>query len=113
MDSVFFVPDKIGNGNLVNLFKSYNKFNTKDIVVIFEDFKVKRFLDSYDMKNLRESGQYLLNSIDNSIYDQIDPYLTPESIGPEIWMRIIGEIQSFSSDRLLTVIEKIKPIKLF
>jgi hypothetical protein len=64
------------------------------------------------MKNLQDSANFLLNSIDNSIMEQLNPFLLPTTTGPEIWMRIIGEIQSFSTDRLLTVVDQIKKTKL-
>ena len=111
MDSVFYIPDPAIN-KLVNIVLNHNKYNVQDILREMAKYSLQGSYDDYDQRNLVDSAEFLLNSIDEVMSQQIGPFITHESTGPEIWMRIVGELQSSSSDRLLTVVEKVKRLKV-
>ena len=48
---------------------------------------------------------YIMASIDTDIKTMINPYLKSEASGPEIWIRIVHEVQSSSVERMIKVKE--------
>ena len=48
---------------------------------------------------------FLLASIDMDMKSMINPYLKSEASGPEIWIRIVHEVQSSSVERMIKVKE--------
>ena len=88
MDSVFYIPVGPGIQDVVNIVEGYNKYTVRDVVSAISDYTANGFYDTYDMHNLRDSSMFLLKSIDESLMRLIEPFVTKDSTGPEVWMRL-------------------------
>jgi hypothetical protein len=109
MDAVFYVQDS--SQVLCNIIQQHPLFTVNNVVDRISTYKTTLY-DDYDQDNLIDSREFLLNSIDADIKLLISPFITTASSGPEIWMLIVGEIQSSSVERLVSVAEEIKKSKL-
>jgi len=57
-------------------------------------------LDSHGLSALRDSGTYLLNSLDETLKSSLRPLLPPRPCGPTVWMAIVDEVEGDSIRRL-------------
>lgn len=108
MDSVFYV--KYSDGTLYNIIKNHTLFNTTKVLAHLSDFDSK--FDSYDLDNLQDSKEFLLNSIDDDLVLQLAPFIDENTTGPEVFMRIINEVQSSSVERLVKVSQDVRLCKV-
>ena len=99
MDSVFWQLDPLQD--LQNIMQSHPLYTVQTVLDSLASLDI--LYDDYDRENLIDSGLFLLASIDNDIKTMINPYLKSEATGPEIWIRIINEVQSSSVERMIKV----------
>jgi GAG-pre-integrase domain/Zinc knuckle len=109
MDAVFYVQDS--TKQLCNIVQQHPLFTVENVADLVTTYRTTLY-DDYDLDNLIDSREFLLNSIDSDIKLLISPFITSATSGPEIWMWIVGEIQSSSIERLVSVAENIKKCKL-
>jgi hypothetical protein len=113
MDSVFYVPTPDSTtGAMLNLFTHHSLVTIDQVKDHVDDLKASSTYDDYDDDNLAESAAYLTDSIDAKLRGQIMPYCDKDVSGPELWMRIVGEVQSDSAERLEKLKEDVKKTKL-
>jgi hypothetical protein len=99
LDSVFWVPGT--NGELNNIISAHSLYSVQNVIDGIKTLENEH--DEYDQENLTDSGLFLLNSIDSDIKSMLNPYLKSDSTGPEIWIRVVHEVQSSSVERMLKV----------
>jgi hypothetical protein len=110
MDSVFHVRDS--DGELVDLIHEHPRMTIQGVTASIKMMTEDKLYDEYDKDNLRDSLMYLLNSVDAAVKQEITPFLTAETTGPELWMRIVGTVQSSTIERLSKLLKTIRNIKL-
>jgi hypothetical protein len=91
--------------------REYMLFAPDKFTGIVKDLK-KTHYDSYDDDNCMDSREFLLNSLDSKFLLKITPFITSTSTGPEVWIRIVNEVQSSSVERLLKVSNDVRNIKI-
>jgi hypothetical protein len=99
LDSVFWQSSPLKE--LLNIVTSHSLFSIQSVLDSLQDMESK--YDDYDRENLIDSGMFLLASIDMDMKSMINPYLKSEASGPEIWIRIVHEVQSSSVERMIKV----------
>lgn len=110
MDSIFYTLNS--DKQLVNIIQNHNLLTTENVIESVKDYKLYGNYDYFDLDNLADSKVFLLNSIDPLMKLTITPFVTPDTTGPEIWMRIVSEIQSSSVERLVQVANDVKKLRL-
>ena len=108
MDSVFYQLDPLKD--LQNIVQSHPLYTVQTVLDSLAIMDIR--YDDYDRENLVDSGLFLLASIDNDIKTMINSYLKSEASGPEIWIRIIHEVQSSSVERMIKVKSDLSKIKV-
>jgi hypothetical protein len=110
MDSVFYVEDE--DNNWKSLLHHHSTFTTSEIEEKIEDYTNDGTYDNYDLANLKWSATLLVNSIDPEMRKEIIPYCRRGITGPELWMRIIADVHSDSVQRMESLKEEVKAMKL-
>jgi hypothetical protein len=109
MDSVFYVPTPDSTtGAMLNLFTHHSLVTIDQVKDHVDDLKTLATYDNYDVNNLAESAAYLTKSIDANLRSQIMPYCDKDVSLPELWMWIVGEVQSDSAEHLEKMKEDVK-----
>lgn len=113
MDTVFYMTgvDSVGEGG-EEVFTYHSKY-TKSHVASFIQGKIAN--GTYDQQAqicLKESAQWLVNSLDESLKGSIRPQLTSRPTGPEVWMMIVSEVQSDSLRRCALLTEQFRSLSL-
>jgi hypothetical protein len=68
--------------------------------------------DDFDVSNLNGSMMCLLNSVDHSVKQDINPYINAHTTGPELLMRIVGTAQQLTVERMAKVNQLVQEMKL-
>ena len=108
MDSVFWIEDMAGE--LHDIVASYALYTVDDVLGGILSLENK--YDEYDKDNLTDSATFLLNSIDPSLKKLITPFLKDDISGPEIWIRIVSEMQSSSVERMIKVAADFEKVRV-
>jgi hypothetical protein len=101
MESVLYIPDN--NNNMMNIITDHAKFTMQQVQDTVERSLLHGSYDEFDEYNLAESKMYLLNSIDFTTKQEINPFMTEDTSGTELWMLINGTIQSSTIEQLTKV----------
>jgi hypothetical protein len=72
-----------------NLIQHYPLFTKRQIKSSIDEY-IDLLYDKFDKRNLTDSCEFLLNSIDSTIQQQINSFLLSTTSGPEVWMSIRG-----------------------
>jgi hypothetical protein len=112
MDSVFYIPDPMDPTTMVNIVTYHSKVNIDHVSTFIktltnEPDPTKPKYDDYDLENLTNSRTYLENILDIDLLNDIRSVTNESTTGPEIWLRIVAEVQSTSMERLRTIENKI------
>jgi hypothetical protein len=108
MEAVFYVPDPLTPTLMINIITHHSKVTT-DIVESFvhklmnEIDPNKPSYDEYDLENLADSRTYLENVLDHDLLHDVRATLDETTSGPELWMKLVAEVQSSSLERLRTI----------
>jgi hypothetical protein len=90
MDSVFYIPDD--DDNMIYIITDNAKFAMQQVQDAVSLGIRRGSYDEFDEDNLADSKMYLLNSIDFATKQEINPFMTEDTSGPELWMRIVGRV---------------------
>jgi hypothetical protein len=90
MDLVFYIPDE--DGNMVNIKPDHTRFTMQQVQEIVSNGLASGLYDDFDEDNLADSKMYLLNKIDQTTKQEINPFMSESTTGPELWMRIVGTV---------------------
>lgn len=113
MDAVFYVPDPMAPTTMINIVTHHSKV-TDDVVSAFiskltnETDPTKPSFDDYDQENLADSRTFLENVLDHDLLHDVRATTDESTTGPELWMKIVSEVQSSSLERLRTIEVKIR-----
>jgi hypothetical protein len=116
MDTVFYMQgatDEAGTGAM-ELFTYHTRY-TKTAVDEFIAKATKpngNFDDVYCKEALHESGQWLVNCLDESLKTTLRNQLAANPTGPQVWMLIVGEIQTTSLRRCKDLADKFEALRL-
>ena len=106
MDTVFYMNGVLADGTGgEELFTFHTKFTRAQVEAHIQTKLTNATFDQFCKSALQESGQWLLNSLDESLKSSLRPQLTHRPSGPVIWMLIVSEVQS-ESLRRCTVLRK-------
>jgi hypothetical protein len=103
MDTVFFFPSITIPSEYLNICTSHSMFENYHVNQIVQDNIAAGFYDEYDLANLSDSAEFLLNSIDIDLKTHVRTLLVPESTGPEVFCLIVQEVQSQRSQDCVCV----------
>ena len=113
MDSVFYMKGVDSNGAGGEELFTYHSKHTKSSVTAFIAGKIgDGTYDSFAQTCLRESAQWLINSLDESLKSSLRPQLASKPTGPEVWMMIVAEVQSDSLRRCAILTSQFKALTL-
>jgi hypothetical protein len=113
MDTVFYMTgvDSAGEGG-EELFTYHSKYTKTQVTSFIQGMIANGTYDHQAQVCLRESAQWLVNSLDESLKASIRPQLTSKPTGPEVWMMIVAEVQSDSLRRCALLTEKFRALSL-
>ena len=113
MDTVFYMTgvDSNGEGG-EELFTYHSKFTKAEVTAFVKDKVDKGVFDSWAQEALKESAQWLLNSLDESLKSSIRPSIASKPTGPEVWMLIVSEVQADSLRRCSLLLDQFKALSL-
>ena len=100
MDTVFYMRgvDLNGNGG-EELFTYHSKYTKSSVSDFINDKLSDNTFDDYAETTLKESAQWLVNSLDESLKSSLRPQLASKPTGPVVWMMIVAEVQADSLRR--------------
>ena len=97
MDTVFYMKGADSNGQGgEELFTYHSKYTKSAVAVLIKKRIDDGVFDSCALACLRESAQWLVNSLDESLKGSLRPQLATRPSGPEVWMMIVAEVQADS-----------------
>ena len=112
MDTVFYMKGADANSAGEELF-TYHSKHTKSSVAAFIQAKMNDgTYDSYALAALKESAQWLVNSLDETLKSSLCPQLATKPTGPEVWMLIVAEVQADSLRRCVVLVKQFKALTL-
>ncbi len=116
MDSVFYMKGADSNGKgaeeLFTLHTRYTKAQVDKFIKDMLDASTPPHYDEYCIASLDESAHWLLDSLDESLKTAIRPQLASGPTGPQLWMIIVGEVQSESLRRCILLRKKFEGLSL-
>ena len=123
MDSVFYMTgvDSHGGGgkDLIRYHSGYTKLLVEGFIKECMDGPPNGQqptyggqLDELGLGALRDSGTWLMNSLDESLKGAIRHSLPPRPVGPLVWMSIVNEVQAESLARHRELIQKFENMKV-
>ena len=117
MDSIFYVPDPTDGGEMRELFTNHSSFTYPQVQLWVAQMKAGSgpngaSFDTYDMENLEVSKDWLFDSIDADLQSSLEPRMEDDITGPELWMLIVGEVQSDSIRRYKKISRELEALKL-
>ena len=113
MDTVFFMAgvDSKGEGGM-ELFTFHSRFTKTQVSKFIAGKIADGTFDEFAKTALKESAQWLINSLDESLKGSVRPHLASKPTGPEVWMLIVAEVQSDSLRRCSILVAEFKALSL-
>lgn len=96
----------------MNLIEEHPRMTIQSVIASVKSMTDSSTYDDYNKDNMRDALMYLLNSIDATVKQEITPFITSSTTGTELWMRIVGTVQSSTIERLSKLSKTIRNIKL-
>jgi hypothetical protein len=108
MDSIFHVPDPLEPTTMINIVVHHSRVSLQQVSDFInkltnETDPSKPSYDLFDLENLNDSWSYLESMLDVDLRKAIRASANESTTGPEIWMRIVSEVQSASLDQLRAI----------
>lgn len=111
LDTGFYMHDPTDSTKVLNILAHHSKYTMEDVVAFWNSKSAN--LDHHMEQCLKDSGDYLLNSIEQSLQNTIELSLGElPPYGPFIWMLIVAECQSDSIRRAGLLSTKFERTKL-
>jgi len=110
LDTITYMTDPADEKLLISVVDSHSRFTAKEGLT--KASIMKTLWDSYDMANISDAKQFLLNSIDADLEQQLYEVSEDSDSFIAMWFRLIHIIKSVSIDRFETIKARIKSRKL-
>ncbi len=118
MDTVFYMKgakDASGEG-AEELFTYHSKYTKSQVDKIIADglsgTGTGPKYDKYAVTALKDSAQWLSNSLDESLKSSLRALLAERPSGPQLWMLIVTEVQSDSLQRCTILVKQFQALTL-
>lgn len=113
MDTVFYMKgvDINGNGG-EELFTYHSKYTKSSVSAAIDNRIAAGLFDEYAKTALKESAQWLVNSLDESLKSSLRPQLASRPSGPVLWMMIVAEVQADSLRRCKLLADEFRALSL-
>ena len=113
MDTVFYMTgvDTQGEGGQ-ELFTYHTRYSKASVDEFIKDKIASGEYDQLQKDALAQSAVWLSNSLDESLKSSLRTQLASRPTGPQLWMLIVGEVQSDSLNRCDTLSEKFRTMTL-
>ena len=113
MDAVFHMKGAGSNGEGgEELFTHHSKHTKSAVAVLIKKRIDDGVFDSCALACLKESAQWLVNSLDESLKGSLRPQLAARPSGPEVWMMIVAEVQADSLRKCALLEKQFKALTL-
>ena len=120
MDTFFYLEGSNSEDEAQDLFNYHTRYSTTQV----EDY-IKECLgqtttnpigigklDHWGLDALKDSGTWLMNSLDETMRVQLRPQLPPRPYGPQVWMILVREVQMDSLRRVTIMVKKFESTKV-
>ena len=113
MDTVFYMKgvDSTGAGG-EELFTYHSKYTKSAVSKTMQERVADGTYDAQAVVTLKESAQWFVNSLDESLKGSLRPQLAARPTGPEVWMMIVAEVQADSLRRCTVLVKQFKALTL-
>ena len=108
LDTIAYLPD-VDSTTMMNIVDSHARF-TEDYVQA-QEAKYKQHYDEYDKSNTVAAREALLNSVEESIAQDLERLLEGDDGFLVAWITLVREIQTMSYDRFDTLKVKIRNMR--
>ena len=108
MDTIFYVSSLSKPGEMVCVLKDFDQVTLNHVIDEARDNEVH--YDSYDKLNDRAARQYLENSLDPEMKEELSLRQTPEDGAAVTWMRILRSVSDSSVERFTRKKEELKAL---
>ena len=112
MDTITYLEDPATPTQVVSVIDHHARFEVKAGVRAANLLKTNNTWDGYDLDNIREAKDFLLNSIDDDLEKQLYEVCDDEDTFAAYWLRLIHIVKSVSIDRFDKIKDRIKNRKL-
>ena len=114
LDTVFYMvgTDDSNKNPGIELFTYHRNYTREQVREFIEKQTRDNVFDGYTLTALRESSQWLVNSLDESLKASMRHALDTPMSGPEMWMVIVDEIMSDSLQRVDDLVKEFDALKL-
>jgi hypothetical protein len=111
-DGVAYMTPPYDPTNFSNIITHHSQVTLEMVVKYWSARLVANTVDTYKLSNLRFFKDWLLASLDPDLANVILDKLTPDGLGPEVWMLLVLEIRSKSFLYYKSLKTTLKSIKL-
>ena len=110
LDTITYLVDPTDSTQVVSVISEHARFNVKVGVKLGNDALVN--YDSYDLENIRDAKEFLLNSVDDELETQLYENCKDDDSFIAYWLNLTHIVRSVSIDRFDKVKDRIKSRKI-
>jgi hypothetical protein len=108
LDYITYLPDHQNPGEMISIIQHYSKFELQTLIEASLNLLKTKF-DRYDHDNNDSARNWLLNSLDPELKDDVTKRVKPNDGFCVNWLQMIQLVQSTSFNRFETIKRKISP----
>ena len=120
MDTFFYLEGSSSEAEAKDLFLYHTKYTKATVDAFVKECMGEATtntcgigeLDHWGKECLKDSGTWLMNSLDETRCTQLCPQLPPRPYGPTVWMVLVREVQMDSLRRVTMLVKKFEATKV-
>ena len=112
MGTITYLPDPSMTNKVVSVIDHHARFEVKSGVTKANELVTNLTWDSYDLDNIRDAKEFLLNCISEDLEKQLYEVCDEQDSFAAYWLQLIHIIKSVSIDRFDKIKDRIKARKL-
>lgn len=110
LDTITYIPSPVDATEMISVIDNHARFTAKEAKAA-ENLQWTKY-DEYDHGNIRDAKKYLLNSLDESLEQQMYENCLPEDSFISDWMNLMLLVGTISIDRFDKIKDRLKARKL-
>ena len=92
LDTVAYLPDPRDASNVLNVVEYHAQFTSDSVAALASSKKIQAQFDEWDKVNDYEATTYLLDSLEVSIREDIDPFLEEQDSFAATWLKLVKHL---------------------